>query len=104
MKNGTRSTEYSAYKFERMVSRVFGHEALLTAAVQFVREEPADELTTTERNAADDAAQQAGEYLMKIGKTDFALMTEEERDEFVAVLLVAYRAALRNRLLEQPPF
>lgn len=103
-KQKNQEEELRAYEFVRHAWRHFGEEAMLSAALNLWRVPPSDELTTNEQAAADAAAEKAGEYLMDIDKTDFAEMTEEERDEFLRQFLIAYRFELRKKIESIPPF
>lgn len=98
--------EAAGYRFARMTWRIFGDEALLTAARDIFLKtgEMDDELTTLENQAVAEAAEIAGKYLVDIGKTDFALMDEEERAEFLRLLILGYRRALRRLVSEHPPY
>lgn len=106
MSTAQKEREAAGYRFERMAWRIFGDEALLTAARDIFLKtgEENDELTTLEQQAAQEAAEFAGEYLVTLETTDFATMDEVQRAEFLRRLIIGYRRALRRLVQEQPPY
>ena len=63
------------------------------------------QLDAFEIAARNDAGDEAGAYLEKIGKTDLATLTEAEWFEFLRQVLFGFEASLRRRFLEaRAPF
>jgi hypothetical protein len=67
--------------------------------------EPSDTLTSNEQAALDAAACDAGAYLHgEVGHFDFAQMSDEQRGEFLRLIIVGYRKHLRAIVETAPPF
>ena len=65
----------------------------------------AEQFDEYELGAMLEAGRDAGGYLDEIGKTDLALLSDEEWREFLFRLLTGYEQALRQKLInDEPPF
>jgi hypothetical protein len=68
-------------------------------------QEPKTVLTPYEQDALDLASAAAGDYLaVKVGHFDFARMTDEQRGEFLRLIVAGYRRYLRDIIEKEPPF
>jgi len=65
---------------------------------------PQQKLTRLERLAVREGGDRGGEYLDEIGKTDLAVLTEDEWWEFLARIESGRREALVTTLANESPF
>jgi len=87
---------------DRIVWACYEHMRLVKKAAYM----PTKEFEIEERDAIrNGTSQAAGEYLDKIGKSDFGDMTEDEWHEFLRVVVVGFGKALQKEILEyKAPF
>ena len=65
---------------------------------------PTQKLTRIERLAVHEGGDKGGEYLDEIGKTDLAVLTEDEWREFLERIEAGRREALVTTLKFEAPF
>lgn len=74
------------------------------SAIRKVANMTKKQIKAFELEAGRAAMEQAGPYLDSIGKTDLALLSPNEFDEFIRTFISAYQDAMRERFKDEVPF